>query len=42
MAALSEAAERLRGCETLLDAHAQQVFDAQDENRSSPQTAKPS
>ena len=38
----NEAAERLRGCETLLDAYAQQVFDEQDENRPSPRTAKPS
>jgi hypothetical protein len=28
-----EAAERLRGCETLLDAYAQRVFEAHDENR---------
>jgi hypothetical protein len=28
-----EAAERLKGCETLLDQYAQQVFDAHDENR---------
>jgi hypothetical protein len=33
-AALSaEAEERLRACETLLDAYARQVFDAHDENR---------
>ena len=38
----NEAAERLRGCETLLDAYAQQVFDEQDENRPSQRTAKPS
>ena len=37
-----EAAERLRGCEMLLDAYAQRVFDEQDENRPSPRTAKPS
>ena len=37
-----EAAERLRGCESLLDAYAQQVFDEQDENRPSPRTVKPS
>jgi len=36
-----EAAERLRGCESLLDAYAQQVFDEQDENRPSLRTAKP-
>jgi hypothetical protein len=29
----SEAAERLRGCEALLDAYAQRVFNAHDENR---------
>ena len=29
----AEAEERLRACETLLDAYAQQVFDAYDENR---------
>jgi hypothetical protein len=29
----SEAAERLRACEVLLDAYAQRVFDAHDENR---------
>jgi len=28
-----EAAERLRGCEALLDGYAQRVFDAHDENR---------
>jgi hypothetical protein len=28
-----EAAERLKGCESLLDAYAQRVFDAHDENR---------
>lgn len=28
-----EAAQRLRGCEELLDAYARQVFDAHDENR---------
>lgn len=28
-----EAAERLRGCEALLDSYAQRVFDAHDENR---------
>ncbi|CAM5766049.1 chromate resistance protein ChrB [Bosea minatitlanensis] len=28
-----QAAERLRGCETLLDAYAQRVFDAHDENK---------
>ncbi len=30
----TKAAERLRGCETLLDSYAQRVFDAQDENHS--------
>ncbi|BDY71571.1 hypothetical protein MUTS10_00910 (plasmid) [Escherichia coli] len=29
----AEAAERLKGCEALLDAYAQRVFDAHDENR---------
>jgi DNA-binding transcriptional regulator PaaX len=29
----AEAAERLKGCESLLDAYAQLVFDAHDENR---------
>ncbi|MFB9979246.1 Chromate resistance protein ChrB [Mesorhizobium kowhaii] len=29
----SEATERLRGCEVLLDSYAQRVFDAHDENR---------
>ena len=29
----AEAAERLNGCESLLDAYAQRVFDAHDENR---------
>lgn len=29
----AEAAERLRGCEALLDAYARQIFDAYDENR---------
>lgn len=29
----AEAEERLRGCEALLDAYAQRVFDAHDENR---------
>jgi phage shock protein A len=29
----AEAAERLKGCESLLDAYAQRVFDAHDENR---------
>jgi hypothetical protein len=29
----AEAVERLRGCETLLDAYAQRVFEAHDENR---------
>jgi hypothetical protein len=29
----AEAEKRLKGCETLLDAYAQQVFDAHDENR---------
>jgi hypothetical protein len=29
----AEAAERLRGCESLLDAYAQRVFEAHDENR---------
>ncbi|WP_437380089.1 Chromate resistance protein ChrB [Inquilinus limosus] len=29
----AEAAERLRACETLLDAYARQVFEAHDENR---------
>lgn len=29
----TEAAERLRGCEAVLDAYAQQVFNAHDENR---------
>jgi hypothetical protein len=28
-----EAAERLKGCESLLDTYAQRVFDAHDENR---------
>ncbi|SAK89423.1 hypothetical protein AWB81_04743 [Caballeronia arationis] len=36
----SEAGERLKGCEALLDAHAQRVFEAHDENRGfAPQTA---
>ena len=30
---LTEAAERLKGCENLLDAYAQRVFEAHDENR---------
>jgi hypothetical protein len=29
----AEAAERLKGCESLLDAYAQRVFEAHDENR---------
>jgi hypothetical protein len=29
----TEAGERLKGCESLLDAYAQRVFDAHDENR---------
>ena len=29
----AEAAERLKGCERLLDAYAQRVFEAHDENR---------
>ena len=29
----TEAAERLKGCESLLDTYAQRVFDAHDENR---------
>lgn len=29
----AEAADRLKGCESLLDAYAQRVFDAHDENR---------
>lgn len=29
----AEAAERIKGCEALLDAYAQRVFDAHDENR---------
>ena len=28
-----ETAERLKGCESLLDAYAQRVFEAHDENR---------
>src|SRR5260370_7809556 len=36
-----EAAERLRGCESLLDAYAQQVFDEQDQNPPPPRTIKP-
>jgi hypothetical protein len=32
----AEAAERLKSCEALLDAYAQQVFEAHDENRSPP------
>jgi hypothetical protein len=35
-----EAVRRLAQCETLLDAYAEQVFDAQDENRPSPRTGK--
>ncbi|CEG10551.1 hypothetical protein BN961_03991 [Afipia felis] len=37
-----EASKRLAQCEALLDAYAQQVFDAQDENRPTPRTHKPS
>lgn len=33
-----EAAERLKGCEVLLDAYAQRVFEAHDENRNPPFT----
>ena len=29
----TEAGERLKGCESLLDTYAQRVFDAHDENR---------
>jgi hypothetical protein len=32
----TEAAERLRGCEALLDTYAQRVFEVQDENRNPP------
>ena len=32
-AVATEAAERLKGCESLLDAYAQRVFEAHDENR---------
>jgi Protein ChrB, N-terminal len=35
-----EAVKRLAQCEALLDAYAQQVFDAQDENRPSPRIGK--
>jgi len=31
-----EAAERIKGCEALLDTYAQRVFEAHDENRNSP------
>jgi hypothetical protein len=37
-----EASKRLAQCEALLDAYAQQVFDAQDENRPSSRIGKPS
>jgi hypothetical protein len=37
-----EAGKRLAQCEALLDAYAQEVFDAQDENRPPSRTGKPS
>jgi hypothetical protein len=37
-----ESNKRLAQCEALLDAFAQQVFEAQDENRPSPRAGKPS
>jgi hypothetical protein len=37
-----QCSERLAQCEELLDAFAQQVFDAQDENRPSPRAGRPS
>lgn len=36
-----EAAERLKECETLLDAYAQRVFEAHDENRNPPASQSP-
>jgi hypothetical protein len=38
----NDASKRLSQCEALLDAYAQQVFDAQDENRPSPRIGKSS
>jgi hypothetical protein len=37
-----QAGERLAQCEVLLDTFAQQVFEAQDENRPAPRTGRPS